>query len=118
MFRDEEQTMKLAKEILAARNAGKPWSEVHKELGVEQSRGLFLLKVAAVKPSERITYKDNADLKRQAQALRKQGVSKADIAARAGLSLIKFRKVLGDEPAKKPAPQKTRRRKAATKEEA
>jgi hypothetical protein len=113
----------LTKNIQDARDAGMKWSEIKDKFGIDPSQGQLLLIQADVKPKDKISFKSDADLKRQALALYKQGVSKAVIAARAGVSLVKLRGVMGDvarpvkakaeKPKAKAAPAKSKAVKAS-----
>jgi hypothetical protein len=87
---------KLTADIQSARDSGMKWSEIKERFGIDPAQGQLLLIRAGVKPKDKISFKSDADLKRQALALYKQGVSKAVIAARAGVTLAKLRVVMGD----------------------
>ncbi len=77
----------LAPKIAEARDKDMSWADIKAKFGVDQPKGQILIKMARLKPSERITFKSDTDLGRQAVKLRKAGVSWADIAVRAGVTI-------------------------------
>lgn len=114
--------LELAPKIKAARDAGKSWDEIKDELGVDQPKGQVLIKMAALRPKDRIKFTDddesNATL--VVEARDEQELSWADIAVRAGVSMGKVKALYAStgadpaesrvgraaEPATKPAAKK------------
>lgn len=87
-----QRDLELAPKVLAMREQGKSWSDIKDKLGVDQPKGQVLIKMAAVKPGDRITAKTDADLgKKVVNARDKQKLSWADIAVRAGVTMGKVK---------------------------
>jgi hypothetical protein len=100
--RTPEETLNLAKSIKAMREAEKTWEEIQASLGVDPAQGQYLIKVASVRPKDRLKYENDEQLTEQALALRSDGLSKAEIAARAGVSVGRIRSLLAGKKDPKP----------------
>jgi hypothetical protein len=82
-----KRDLALAPKVLKARKAGKSWAEIKDELGVDQPKGQVLIKIAALKPEDRIKHTTEGQLQKAVVKERKAGTSWADIAVRAGVTI-------------------------------
>jgi hypothetical protein len=82
-----QRDLELAPKILEMRNNGASWSDVKAKLGVDQPKGQVLIKMAAVKPKDRIKADNDKELGKAIVAARKSGLSWADISVRAGITM-------------------------------
>jgi hypothetical protein len=130
----QARDLELAPKVLKMREDGKSWSDIKAKLGVDQPKGQVLIKMAGVKPKDRIKATDDKDLAKKVVQARKSGLSWADIAVRAGITIGKTKALFqaggGGDPADsrvvskaepkakaagKAAPAKARQRGAAAK---
>jgi hypothetical protein len=114
-----KRDLALAPKVLKARKAGKSWAEIKDELGVDQPKGQVLIKIAALKPEDRIKHTTEGQLQKAVVKERKAGTSWADIAVRAGVTIgavkAAYEAATGESaaesrvkaPAKTPAAKKT-----------
>jgi cyanate lyase len=86
-----KRDLELAPKVLQMRNDGKSWSDIKAKLGVDQPKGQVLIKMASVKPKDRIKADNEKDLAKKVVAARKSGLSWADIAVRAGITMGKVK---------------------------
>lgn len=86
-----QRDLELAPQVLQMRNDGASWADIKAELGVDQPKGQVLIKMAAVKPKDRIKAATDKELAKAVVAARKSGLSWADIAVRAGITMGKVK---------------------------
>lgn len=84
----------LGKQIASMRDEGQSWADIADTLEIKPGKAMFLHMCATVKPSEKITFKDDADLAKKVVAARdKENLSWGTIMARTGLSGGKLRQL-------------------------
>src|SRR5438445_468945 len=60
--RSQEATLELAQKIKSAREAGKSWDDIKVSLGIDPAQGQYLIKVASVRPKDRIKFETDSQL--------------------------------------------------------
>jgi Meckel syndrome type 1 protein len=87
-----QRDLELAPKVKEMRDNGASWADVKDKLGVDQPKGQVLLKMASVRPKDRIKAANDEELAEKIVAARNdQGLSWADIAVRAGITMGKVK---------------------------